>query len=65
MMELFGRPQRQFFEAYKEVFPIDPGYAQRRELYNLYHILNHANLFGAAYLSQASHMIGSLLAQVK
>ena len=65
MMELFGRPQSLFFEVYNEVFPIDPGYAQRRELYNLYHILNHANLFGAAYLSQASHMIGSLLAQVK
>ncbi len=65
MMELFGRPQRRFFEAYNEVFPIDPGYAQRRELYNLYHILNHANLFGVSYVSQAGRMIASLLAQVK
>jgi fructosamine-3-kinase len=65
MMELFGRPQRRFFEAYNEVFPIDPGYAQRRELYNLYHILNHANLFGASYVNQAHRMIESLLAQVK
>jgi len=65
MMELFGRPQRRFFEAYNEVFPIDPGYAQRRELYNLYHILNHANLFGASYVSQACRMIASLLAHIK
>jgi len=65
MMELFGRPQRQFFEAYNEVFPIDPGYAQRRELYNLYHIVNHANLFGVSYVNQAGRMIASLLAQVK
>ena len=65
MMELFGRPQQQFFDAYHEVFPIDRGYPQRRELYNLYHILNHANLFGAAYVSQAARMIQSLLAQVE
>ncbi|MFA9418926.1 MAG: fructosamine kinase family protein [Gammaproteobacteria bacterium] len=65
MMELFGRPRRQFFDAYNEVFPIDPGYAQRRELYNLYHILNHANLFGASYVSQAHRMIESLLAHIK
>jgi len=65
MMELFGRPQRQFFAAYNDVFPIDPGYVQRRELYNLYHILNHATLFGSAYVSQASRMIQNLLAQVK
>ena len=65
MMELFGRPQPLFFEAYNDVFPIDAGYAQRRDLYNLYHILNHANLFGAAYLHQASRMIESLLVQIK
>ena len=65
MMELFGRPQQQFFEAYHEVFPIDPGYPQRRELYNLYHILNHANLFGTAYASQAARMIQSLLALIE
>jgi protein-ribulosamine 3-kinase len=64
MMELFGRPQPLFFEVYNDVFPIDAGYAQRRELYNLYHILNHANLFGAAYVRQASRMIESLLAQI-
>jgi fructosamine-3-kinase len=64
MMELFGSPGQRFFDAYDELFPIDAGYYVRRELYNLYHILNHANLFGASYLSQAKQMIASLLAQV-
>ena len=63
MMELFGSPGQKFFEAYAEVFPIDAGYNQRRELYNLYHILNHANLFGGSYVLQAQRMIASLLSQ--
>lgn len=63
MMELFGSPGQRFFEAYNRVFPIDAGYYQRRELYNLYHILNHANLFGGSYVLQAQHMIDSLLLQ--
>jgi len=64
MMELFGGPGQCFFDAYDELFAIDAGYFTRRELYNLYHILNHANLFGASYVSQAKQMIASLLAQV-
>ena len=62
MMELFGSPGQRFFEAYDEIFPIDAGYYQRRELYNLYHILNHANLFGGSYVLTAQRMIASLLA---
>ncbi len=61
MMELFGRPSDNFFRAYREVFPIDTGYSQRRELYNLYHILNHANMFGGSYAGQAHRMITKLL----
>ena len=64
MMELFGSPGQRFFDAYDDLFPIDVGYKVRRELYNLYHILNHANLFGASYVLQAKQMIASLLAQV-
>ena len=37
--------------GYHEVEPIDYGYPERRDLYNLYHLLNHLNLFGKAYLS--------------
>ena len=64
MMELFGHPGERFFAAYTEAFPIDSGYSQRRELYNLYHILNHALLFGGAYIAQASRMTNNLLAEV-
>ena len=65
MMELFGSPGRGFFEAYNASWPIDPGYEQRRSFYNLYHILNHANLFGASYARQAENMIESLLAELR
>ncbi len=65
MMELFGTPGRGFFEAYDASWPIDPGYEVRRNFYNLYHILNHANLFGASYARQAENMIESLLAELR
>ena len=51
MTELFGRFPSEFYKAYSEVNPIDPGYNDRRDLYNLYHLLNHLNLFGSTYLS--------------
>ncbi len=61
MMELFGSPGQRFFETYRELFPIDRGYRLRRELYNLYHVLNHFNLFGGGYAAQAQVMIRRLL----
>ena len=64
MMELFGSPGDRFFSAYREVFPIDNGYSVRRELYNLYHILNHAYLFGGGYNAQARRMVDRLLSQL-
>jgi fructosamine-3-kinase len=64
MMELFGHPGERFFAAYTEAFPIDCGYSLRCELYNLYHILNHALLFGGAYAKQALRMTSNLLAEV-
>ncbi|MBV2094615.1 MAG: fructosamine kinase family protein, partial [Candidatus Thiodiazotropha sp. (ex Codakia orbicularis)] len=45
-------------------WPLAPGYSTRKILYNLYHILNHLNLFGGGYLGQASSMIDRLLAEV-
>ncbi|MCD7946513.1 MAG: fructosamine kinase family protein [Clostridiales bacterium] len=50
MTELFGGFPATFYKAYHEVNPIDPGYTERRDLYNLYHLLNHLNLFGGSYL---------------
>jgi fructosamine-3-kinase len=62
MTELFGGFGADFYAAYREAWPLDPSYPVRRELYNLYHILNHLNLFGAGYLGQAQTMIERLLA---
>lgn len=64
MTELFGGPGAAFHTAYDEAWPLDPGYPVRRTLYNLYHILNHLNLFGGGYGGQALGMIDRLLAEL-
>ena len=61
MTELFGGFGRDFYDAYNTSWPLDAGYSQRKTLYNLYHILNHANLFGSSYLNQAVGMIERLV----
>lgn len=61
MMMLFGNPGAAFFSSYREVFPIDSGFELRKTLYNLYHILNHFNLFGGGYAHQAEAMIDQLI----
>ena len=63
--ELFGGFGADFYAAYREAWPLDPGYGVRKTLYNLYHILNHLNLFGVGYLGQARDMIDRLLAEVR
>ncbi len=62
MTKLFGGFSADFYAAYRECAPVDAGYSVRKHLYNLYHILNHLNLFGAGYLAQAENMIDRLLA---
>jgi fructosamine-3-kinase len=62
---LFGGFGADFHAAYRATWPIDAGYSMRRSLYNLYHVLNHVNLFGGGYLAQAQTMIGQLLAQAR
>jgi len=64
MTELFGGFGSDFYTAYNEAWPLDAGYAVRKTLYNLYHILNHLNLFGGGYGSQAEGMIKRLLAEL-
>jgi protein-ribulosamine 3-kinase len=63
MTELFGGFPRSFYEAYRAEYPLDAGYERRKHLYNLYHVLNHLNLFGGGYGAQAQRMIERLLAQ--
>ncbi len=57
MTELFGGYPPAFYGAYREVNPIDGGYRDRRALYDLYHLLNHLNLFGEAYLGSVQRIL--------
>lgn len=57
MTELFGGFPPVFYDAYKEAAPLQPGYERRRDVYNLYHLLNHLNLFGRMYLPEVRHII--------
>jgi len=63
MTKLFGGFPPSFHEAYRAEYPLDPGYGTRKILYNLYHVLNHLNLFGGGYHAQAERMIEQLLAE--
>lgn len=56
MMVLFGGFGRRVFDAYDEAYPLAPGWRQRLDLYSLYHVLNHFNLFGGGYGAQAVRM---------
>ena len=62
MTELFGGYSTEFYRAYAQCLPLPDGYPMRRDLYNLYHVLNHLNLFGRAYLGRSENMISALLA---
>ena len=62
MTELFSGFTDVFYQAYESVLPLDPGYKQRKELYQLYHILNHANLFGGQYGIQSHNLLTKLVA---
>lgn len=64
MAELFGGFPPDFFAAYFTDLPAAPGYTVRRDLYNLYHVLNHANLFAGGYVRQVSESIEKLLAEI-
>ncbi|MEB3225283.1 MAG: fructosamine kinase family protein [Synechococcus sp.] len=61
MTELFGGFPGSFYQGYNEAWPLDAGYGDRRDLYNLYHVLNHFNLFGGGYGHQAKSIIQRLL----
>jgi fructosamine-3-kinase len=65
MTRLFGGFGHAFYAAYESAWPLDPGATARRDLYNLYHVLNHLNLFGGGYRAQAERMIEHLLAEIR
>ena len=57
MTELFGGFASGMYTAYQEISPLQPGYEDRRDLYNLYHLLNHLNLFGGSYLLSVMRIV--------
>lgn len=65
MTELFGGFAPAFYRAYRAAAPLDAGYGVRKTLYNLYHVLNHLNLFGGGYRAQAERMLDALLAEIR
>ena len=64
MTELFAGFPSEFYSAYNEVWCLDKGYKQRKPLYNLYHVLNHFNLFGGGYSMQAENMLDQLILNI-
>ena len=65
MTELFGGFPADFYSAYRYDYPLDSGYNIRKLVYNLYHILNHLNLFGSSYRHQTEQTINTLLAEIR
>jgi len=59
--ELFDGFPRHFYLGYQQVRTIDAGYPRRKPLYNLYHLLNHLNHFGGAYLKSSADSIAKLM----
>ena len=60
MTELFGRFPPAFYRAYQEENPVDGGYQERKPIYQLYHLLNHLNLFGRSYLGSVAAILGAM-----
>lgn len=60
MTMVFGGFGRAFYAAYEEEWPMAPGHERRLRLYQLYHILNHVNLFGSSYLGRARQLLADL-----
>lgn len=55
--QLFGSFGRKFYEGYQQEWPLEPGFPERKDIYNLYPLLVHVNLFGGSYVSQAESVI--------
>ncbi|MGI2880386.1 fructosamine kinase family protein [Vibrio furnissii] len=61
MTELFGGFQPDFYQGYESVLPLDFDYGERKDIYNLYHILNHYNHFGGHYLAEADKLVKKII----
>jgi fructosamine-3-kinase len=63
MLKLFGSCPETFYDAYDDCFPLRSGWQRRTQVYVLYHLLNHLNLFGSGYHSQCRSIAGQILSQ--
>ena len=61
MTKLFGGFSKEFYEEYYKIIPIREGFEKRMTIYNFYHILNHANMFGFSYFNQVENYIKTIL----
>ena len=61
MTKLFGGFRKEFYEEYYKIFPIKQGFDKRIIIYNFYHILNHANMFGGSYFNQVKSYVKAIL----
>ena len=61
MTELFGGFPAAFYRGYNEAWQLDSAYQQRKSIYNLYHVLNHFNLFGGGYANQAKRILNGII----
>ncbi len=65
MTELFGGFDRKFYEGYHSITPVSSEYSIRKQVYQLYHLLNHTNLFGGHYIQQTQDLAKQIVSQVR
>ncbi len=60
MTKLFGGFNKEFYKGYEEIWPLDKFSKDRTDIYNLYHLLNHANMFGGSYKENSIQILKDL-----
>ena len=65
MTRMFGGFSKQFYESYNKVWPLPKNYHEREDIYNLYHLLNHANIFGGSYKVSSKNSLKKIAKQVQ
>ena len=64
MTYVFGGFSPDFYASYQNTAPLDAGFVVRKTFYNIYHIINHLNLFGGGYHGQAIDMLKRVIAEI-
>ena len=59
--QTFGNFPDSFYQGYNDEWPLPDDYLKRRQLYDLYHVLNHANMFGGGYIDLVDEIVNDLL----